>query len=158
MTRSIRIAAIDDRLAIDAFADTTVHDAYDSLVDEDYARTLLDHWWGDALDEDIRAGRVLVATRENRVIGLTQLGELDGDPVMWKLYVAPGHRGRGIGAQLVRDVIRTLPPGSHRLVTEHIACNERAGAFYEREGLTVTGTEEHEDPRLSVVWRARSLE
>ena len=158
MVHSTRLATMDDRPAIDAFADATVHDAYDSLVDRGYAQTLLDFWWGDALDEDVRAGRILVATRDGRVIGLTQLGDLDGEPVMWKLYVAPGHRGDGVGAQLMRDLIRVIPPRSPRLVTEHIACNEGAARFYAREGFGIIGTDQHDDPRLSVVWRARAIE
>ncbi|NJC23460.1 hypothetical protein BJ994_002536 [Arthrobacter pigmenti] len=38
--------------------------------------------------------------------------------------------------------------------------NERAGAFYEREGFTVQRVEPSptEDPALGVVWRSRSLD
>jgi hypothetical protein len=46
-----------------------------------------------------------------------------------------------------------------RLYIEHFAANERAGAFYEREGYGVERTEPspNGDPALAVVWRVRRL-
>jgi hypothetical protein len=42
---------------------------------------------------------------------------------------------------------------------EHFVANERAGAFYEREGSSVERIESGptEDPALGIVWRARHL-
>lgn len=54
---------------------------------------------------------------------------------------------------------RQLPADADRLYIEHFVANERAGAFYEREGFTVERIElsPTEDPALGVVWRARQL-
>ncbi len=157
MSVGIRAATLADRPAIDAFASVAVHDTYDSLIDSAYAQGLLDDWWGSALDPDIEAGRVVIATDAHEVVGFAQLGEWAGEPVMWKLYVAPDRRSQGIGVQLVATLVELLPGGTPRLLTEHIVANEDAGRFYEREGFIVTGIEDTDDPRSSFVWRARDL-
>lgn len=157
MDITIRPATLEDRAAIDAFASIAVHDTYDSLVDPVYAQGLLDDWWGPALDPDIEAGRIMVATEAHQVVGFAQLGEWDGDPVMWKLYVAPHRRSRGIGVRLIDALLELLPEGAPRLLTEHIVANEDAGRFYEREGFAVTGIEDTGDPRTSYLWRTRTL-
>lgn len=62
---------------------------------------------------------------------------------VWGMYVAPGHRGRGIAAALVHaalDHARTLPGAAW----VHLAVSEAAPAarrLYERAGFTVWGTE-----------------
>ena len=42
---------------------------------------------------------------------------------------------------------------------EHFAANERAGAFYEREGFVVDRIEPHPsgDPARATVWRVRNI-
>jgi RimJ/RimL family protein N-acetyltransferase len=57
--------------------------------------------------------------------------------VVYKLYVHPQHRGRGLGPQLLDALTRQLPANADRLYIEHFVANERAGAFYEREGFAV---------------------
>jgi RimJ/RimL family protein N-acetyltransferase len=63
------------------------------------------------------------------------------------------------GPQLLLALTRQLPAHADRLYIEHFVANERAGAFYEREGFTVERIESSptEDPALGVVWRARHL-
>jgi hypothetical protein len=50
------------------------------------------------------------------------------------------------------------PMTSDRVCIEHFAANERAGAFYEREGFTVDRIEPSPtgNPSLAVVWRVRT--
>ena len=80
--------------------------------------------------------------------------------MVYKLYLHPQHRGRGLGLQLLDALIRQLPANADRLYIEHFAANERAGAFYEREGYTVEQIEPSptEDPALGVVWRVGHLD
>ncbi|QUQ69384.1 acetyltransferase [Kutzneria sp. CA-103260] len=56
-------------------------------------------------------------------------------------------------------LIEQLPTDADRLWIEHFAANERAGAFYERQGYAVERIEPSPDgdPARSVVWRARRL-
>ena len=86
-------------------------------------------------------------------------GTSGADHVVYKLYVHPQHRGRGLGPRLLDALTRQLAANAGRLYIEHFVANERAGAFYEREGFTVERIEPSptEDPALGVVWRVRQL-
>ncbi len=79
--------------------------------------------------------------------------------MIWKLYLAPQARGRGLGVELLDRAVAALPTGTGHVLVEHVAGNRRAGAFYEREGFAVVGTEPagSGDPNAAVVWRRRNL-
>ena len=79
------------------------------------------------------------------------------DHVIYKLYVDPAHRGRRVGPRLLQALIAQLPEDAERVFLEHFAANQRAGAFYEREGFVVDRVEPAPDPALAVVWRVRDL-
>ena len=102
---------------------------------------------------------MVVAEADGQIVGVGQRGRRGADHVVYKLYVHPRHRGRGLGPQLLDALTRQLPANADRLYIEHFVANERAGAFYEREGFTVERIEPSptEDPALGVVWRARQL-
>jgi ribosomal protein S18 acetylase RimI-like enzyme len=107
----------------------------------------------------VAEGLVVVAEADGQLVGVGQRGRRGADHVVYKLYVHPQHRGRGLGPQLLDALTRQLPANADRLYIEHFVANERAGAFYEREGFTVEEIESSptEDPALGVVWRARHL-
>jgi ribosomal protein S18 acetylase RimI-like enzyme len=102
---------------------------------------------------------VVVAEVDGQLVGVGQRGRRGADHVVYKLYVHPQHRGRGLGPQLLDALTRQLPANADRLHIEHFVANERAGAFYEREGFTVERIESSptEDPAPGVAWRARHL-
>ena len=102
---------------------------------------------------------MVVAEADGEILGVGQRGRSGADHVVYKLYVHPQHRGRGLGPQLLDALTRQLPANVDRLYIEHFVANERAGAFYEREGFTVEriASTPTEDPALGVVWRARHL-
>ena len=108
----------------------------------------------------VAEGLVVVAEADGQVVGVGQRGRSGADHVVYKLYVHPQHRGRGLGPQVLAGLIRQLPADADRLYIEHFAANERAGAFYEREGFTVHRIDPSPtgNPALGVVWRARHLE
>jgi ribosomal protein S18 acetylase RimI-like enzyme len=80
---------------------------------------------------------VVIAEAGRQLAGVGQRGHRGADHVVYKLYIHPRYRGRGLGPQLIDALTRQLPAGADRLYAEHFAANERAGAFYEREGFTV---------------------
>jgi GNAT superfamily N-acetyltransferase len=102
---------------------------------------------------------VVVALADGQLVGVGQRGRRGADHVVYKLYVHPEHRGHGLGPQLLDALIGQLPADADRLYIEHFVANERAGAFYEREGFTVERIEPSptHDPALGVVWRVRHL-
>jgi ribosomal protein S18 acetylase RimI-like enzyme len=89
-------------------------------------------------------------------LSVRQHGRNGVDYVIYKLYVHPQHRSRGLGPQLLDALVRHLPAEADRLYVEHFVANERAGAFYERVGFTVERIQPGptEEPALGVVWRA----
>ncbi|MFM8528802.1 MAG: GNAT family N-acetyltransferase [Ilumatobacteraceae bacterium] len=102
-------------------------------------------------------GRVTIATDDDEVIGLAHLGDLDGVPVLWKIYVHPARRSTGVGAALVEHLVVALPAGTEQLLVEHIAANVDAARFLRRHGFARTHAEPHDDHRLATVWRRRRL-
>ena len=156
----VRDAGPDDVAAVCAFGEAHVRPHYAPLIGAQAADAQVRDWWNaDAIGAVVAAGLVVVAEADGRVVGVGQRGRSGADHVVYKLYVSPEHRDSGLGPRLLDALIAQLPPDADRLAIEHFAANERAGAFYEREGYRVERVEPSPtgDPRLAVVWRARSL-
>jgi GNAT superfamily N-acetyltransferase len=156
----LRTAGPDDVAAICAFGEAHVRAHYAPLIGAAAADGQVRSWWNAThVGGAVADGRVLVAESGGRVVGVGQRGRNGADHVVYKLYVHPGHRGRGLGVRLLDALVGALPADADRLYIEHFAANERAGAFYEREGYAVERIEPSatDDPGLGVVWRVRSL-
>jgi GNAT superfamily N-acetyltransferase len=102
---------------------------------------------------------VVVAEDGGQLVGVGQGGRRGADHVVYKLYVHPHHRGRGLGRQPLDALIKRLPVDADRLYIEHFVANEHAGKFYEREGFTVERIEPSptDDAAIGGVWRRRNL-
>ncbi|MBO3089653.1 GNAT family N-acetyltransferase [Cellulomonas dongxiuzhuiae] len=155
----VRDAATGDVASVCAFGRAHVPPHYAPLIGEAAAQQQVTTWWSEEqIGSAVGRGLVVVAEAAGRVVGVAQRGRAGDDHVLYKLYVDPLFRGRGLGPRLVDAVVRRLPPDARRLCVEHFAGNARAGAFYEREGFEVERTEPSgDDPALDVVWRARDL-
>lgn len=156
----VRDAAPGDVAAICRFGDAHIRPHYAPLIGAEAADEQVRRWWNEtSVGAAVAEGLVVVAEADGRLVGVGQRGRGGADHVVYKLYVHPQHRGRGLGPQLLDGLIRQLPANADRLYIEHFVANERAGAFYEREGFTVERIESSptEDPALGVVWRARHL-
>jgi GNAT superfamily N-acetyltransferase len=156
----VRDAEPDDVAGICRFGETHIRPHYAPLIGAEAADAQVRHWWNEsAIGSAVSAGLVVVAEVDGRVVGVGQRGRSGADHVVYKLYVSPERRGSGLGRRLLDALIGQLPPDADRLAIEHFAANERAGAFYEREGFSVERIEPSPtgDPGLGVVWRARAL-
>ncbi|WP_199422131.1 GNAT family N-acetyltransferase [Actinotalea solisilvae] len=160
MVVDVRRAELDDLDAILAFAEAVVPLHYTPILGEHAARAQLAWWSRERMAPAVAAGRVHVAATRRDVVGVCETGELDGAQVIWKLYLAPEHRGRSHGVELLRQAVAALPPGARSVDVEHFAGNTRAATFYEREGFAVVRTQPAppgEPPGSAVVWRRRHL-
>lgn len=152
----VRDAVVGDVAAICRFGDRHIRDHYAPIIGPGPAQAQVERWWNaEHIGAAVRAGRVVVAESEGEVVGVGQRGMAGSEHVIYKLYVDPAFRGRGVGPRLVAGLVAQLPAGVGRLAVEHFAGNTRAGAFYEREGFAVERVEPGPTDALAVVWRAR---
>ncbi|MBB5727929.1 putative acetyltransferase [Sphingomonas prati] len=81
--------------------------------------------------QEFKAGwQLYVALRADRVVGLLALKPVDA--VLDQIFVVPNEQGKGVGRVLLEVAKRAMPTGFRLRMT---ATNERAGRFYEAEGL-----------------------
>lgn len=156
----VRDAGPGDVAAVCRFGEAVVRPHYAPLIGAAAADAQVRDWWNEAhVGAAVAGGRVVVADDGGEVVGVGQRGLAGEDHTVYKLYVDPRYRGHGLGPRLLEALTAQLPPDADRLFIEHFAANERAGAFYEREGFAVQRVEPSPtgDPALAVVWRARPL-
>jgi ribosomal protein S18 acetylase RimI-like enzyme len=156
----VRDVEHDDVAAICWFGEAHIRPHYAPLIGAEAADEQVRRWWNEThVGAAVAEGLVVVAEADGQLVGVGQRGRSGDDHVVYKLYVHPQHRGRGLGPQLLDGLTRQPPANADRLYIEHFVANERAGAFYEREGFTVERIESSPtgDPALGVVWRARQL-
>jgi ribosomal protein S18 acetylase RimI-like enzyme len=156
----LRVATHDDVVALCRFGEAHIPSHYAPLIGPAAAAEQVRSWWNEThLGAAVAEGLVVVAEADGQLVGVGQRGRRGADHVIYKLYVHPDDRGRGLGPRLLDALTRQLPADADRLVIEHFVANERAGAFYEREGFTVQKVESSAtgNPALGVVWRSRPL-
>ncbi|WP_228386793.1 GNAT family N-acetyltransferase [Ornithinicoccus halotolerans] len=156
----VREAAAADIAAICQFGEDHVRRHYEPLIGAEAAEGQVRSWWNEShVGTAVAQGLVVVAEADGELVGVAQRGRSGAEHVVYKLYVHPQHRGRGLGPQLLDALTRQLPADTDRLYIEHFVANARAGSFYEREGFAVERVEPSPtgDPGLGVVWRVRQL-
>lgn len=156
----VRNAGPGDVVAICEFGEAHVRPHYTPLIGAAAADAQVRNWWNeDRIGAAVDAGLMVIAEAAGQLVGVGQRGRNGAEHVIYKLYIHPEYRGHGLGPRLIDALITQLPAGVDRLYIEVFAANERAGAFYEREGFTVQRIEPSStgDPALAIVWRARDL-
>lgn len=138
----LRLASARDIPAILDLGRLVIPEVYAPLVGQDYAQGMLNAWWtAEAFQRSIETGLLLVAEGEGGIIGMAEW-ELQGErAILWKLYLHPAWRGRGVGKALVAEVRRRLPPGTRWLYTEYLTANTAAAAFYAGQGFVFDSIE-----------------
>lgn len=154
----IRDAVAQDVPAICRFGEVHIPAHYTPLIGEGPADEQVRRWWNETyIAAGVAGGQVVVADDRGELVGVGQRGRHGPDHVIYKLYVHPDNRGRGIGPLLIAGLVRQLPAGTERIYVDQFAGNARAGVFYEREGFTVDRIEPGPTDALAVVWRVRDL-
>jgi ribosomal protein S18 acetylase RimI-like enzyme len=155
----VRLAAESDADAIVEFGSAVIPAHYTPILGAAVARRQLTWWDLGRIESAIAAGRIVVAVVGDDIVGVAETGELAGEQVIWKLYLAPDFRGRSLGVELLRRAIEALPSGTDHVLVEHVAGNARAGRFYEREGFAVVKTKPARsgNPDGAIVWRQLEL-
>ncbi len=156
----VRLASEHDVDAIAAFGVAVVPPHYQPIIGHAAAAEQVELWWTpERLRAALADGALLVAEHGDELVGVAEVGEWEADPVIWKLFVRADRRGRGIGRTLLRAALAELPHPASRVVLEHFAGNERAAAFYERQGFVHLRTDPAAsgEPAAAAVWRVLDL-
>jgi len=158
MALRVRLAELSDLVSVRDFGRRVVAGFYDSIGLHEYGDAVVTQYWESSAQEDaIAEGRVIVADDDGAIVGVTEFGSYDGEPIMWKLYVEPLMRGRGIGPKLVDRVIAAVAGNASSVLTEHAAENHEAARFYERIGFSVAWIEEGQGPGATTIFRRKQL-
>jgi ribosomal protein S18 acetylase RimI-like enzyme len=134
---TIREATTDDVDAVRRVAESSWTADYPELLSRESIRDGVDDWYTPELIRDSiiwAEALMLVAERDGTVAGFAHatfdLDERTG--TILRLYVAPDHRGAGIGGKLLAETRdRLFETGVDRIRAMVLAANEVGNAFYE---------------------------
>ncbi len=139
---TVRKATVDDVDAVRAVGHATWPATYGPIHGEEYVRAGLARWWStEAVRRGIDGGATTTYVAEDgtgEVIGCAVVGERDGGPFVWKLYVVPTAQRSGAGRALLDAVVDDLPEDTVAVSLDHAEGNDRAHAFYEAQGFVET--------------------
>ncbi len=132
---------------------------YTSIAGEDYVRMGLAKWWTVAATRPlVVAGKATVAELDGQVVGAAVVGPLNGDLVLFRLYVVPEHQGIGIGRMLLEDVMQVARERGHRIIRlSYLDGNDSAEGFYRSFGFTESHREPTGDGIPDSIWVVRDL-
>ena len=155
----VRGAVGDDLAGVLSVGHRTWLATYEPIAGPEYVAMGLAKWWtSDVVTDAIRKGRTLVALEGDEVVGVATYGPQDDAFVLWKLYVLPGHHGRGIGTSLLQEVAkRAHESGQTRITLSYLEGNREAARFYARHGFVETHRETPGSGLPESVWMARDL-
>ncbi|MGH3499621.1 MAG: GNAT family N-acetyltransferase [Nocardioidaceae bacterium] len=156
----VRRATDDDVGEIQQLGRRTLDASYAPLLGQVCADHQYDIWWTrDALQRSLRRSVNLVATAgEGTIVGVATLGERDGKPVLWKLYVLPEYHGLGVGTRLIAAAEAHAPAGAVALRLEYVDGNEPAAGFYRAKGFREVAREPDPDGWPDEIWMERPIE
>lgn len=158
MSLSVRPAVVSDLGEIRAFGRRVLIPFYESIGLPQYGEmNLAQYWESDEQVLAVREGRVIVAEVDGSIVGVTEFGSYNGEPIIWKLYIQPEMRRHGLGTKLVNSAISTGAKGATSVLVEHPIENESAGRFYDQLGFDVVWVDTGDGPGATTVWRRRTL-
>ena len=119
-------------------------------------------WSAASLQEELHNAnaRVLVATRQNEILGFAVCWLVPGEAQLQNIVVARGHRRQGIGSRLLREVIALARRNeSEQLILELRPSNVAARFLYENSGFVPLGRRSHyyREPREDALVMALRL-
>lgn len=158
---NIRLATTTDIAGIRAVGQLCWPETYSAIAPPGYVEDGLRQWWSaDFISNAIAAANdfMLVAEAGELIVGTTHFAlRYSYQAVMWKFYVLPNWRGRGVGRQLFVAALALLPPTVDTIYTEYLATNQRAAMVYSSLG-SAYDHESHDtfqDQPISYTWVKR---
>lgn len=132
---SIRPANVNDVPTIRSIGIITWPATYLSFTSPDFVMDNLNTWWShDSVSASIADDTTYIAFQNGEAVGTLTVGQFEGEPVIWKIYVVPKAHGCGIGTELMNTALTAIGP-AHDVRIEFVKGNSTAQAFYERRGF-----------------------
>lgn len=136
MSVAVRLATEADLGAVRFIGFATWPPTYAPIAGVEYVVSGLDEYWNaESIRAAILSGNVYIAVDNDDVVGMSEVAALDGELVMWKLYVLPGRQRSGVGRALLDAVKRRAAEEDRPLLTEYVAANTSARSFYRSHGF-----------------------
>lgn len=156
---TVRTATAADLDAVLAVGHRTWPATYEPIAGADYVAMGLRKWWSaEATRPAIDAGRMTVAEVDGEVVGVASAGPHEGQLVLWKLYVLPGHQGEGIGTALLEAVLDGVRGRYPVVRLAYLDGNDGARRFYARHGFTEVERERGSGGLPDSIWMERRVE
>lgn len=138
----LREATDDDIEAIREVARSSWATDYPEIVSRETVTDRVDEWYdSDRLADDVGRPRALVLVAdEDGVVGFSHAVLSAETGHILRLYVDTGHRGQGIGGDLLEATRDELfDRGAERVQAMVLAENEPGNEFYRAHGFELTG-------------------
>lgn len=146
--------------AICEFGSEVIPAHYAPLIGAEAAAAQVAQWWSRSyIRAAVKSQLITIAELGNDLVGVAQVDPSPAAAVLYKLYVHPDYRGRGIGPRLIAAIVEQLPVEAEHLWVEQLAANTRAAQFYRRQGFVVDHVEPSPtgDPRQAQIWYRRAI-
>ena len=138
----LRTASLDDLETISAMLSETWHDTYDGIYGKEKVAELTEAWHSvAALKQRLTKPRseFIVCDDGAEITGMAFVSQVDAETSMLhQLYVRPTAQRQGVGRKLLIEVEACFPD-VRKIRLEVEEANERALAFYQREGFNRVG-------------------
>jgi ribosomal protein S18 acetylase RimI-like enzyme len=90
---------------------------------------------------DVFLAKTGLASQE-QIIGFCIVKNIS-QPYIWSIAVDPKFQGRGVGGNILREVIRTYTLSKQKEITLHVDCTNSAQKLYYDYGFRVVSVEEN---------------
>jgi phosphinothricin acetyltransferase len=137
----IRRAQLDDAEAIRCIYNEAVADRLATLDTDPKSREEMAAWWAEHNDRFA----VLVALEHDTIVGWASLNRFShrcahSAIADLSVYVAPSHRGRGVGSALLRALeLEAAAGGFHKIILHALDANEHGKRLYRKAGFVEVG-------------------
>jgi ribosomal protein S18 acetylase RimI-like enzyme len=137
-----RKARVEEVSEIKELLRVTWHDTYSHVYTSEAIEKVRSEWHTiELLTKQITNPKALfiIALENNNIIAMCNTDEDKDDVInIQRLHVLPGYQRRGIGSQLISEVIKAFP-SIKTLQLEVEKENQKAIAFYAKHGFAKTG-------------------
>jgi len=147
----IRSAVPDDALAVATVHVRAWQQGFKDLLPADYLAKLDPAERAQRYTFGITDGskpQTIVAVIDDAIVGFSTTGLVDGEALLYALYVDPDRWGSGIGRALIAEAKRDLRrTGRPEAFLWSMVGNTRADRFYTADGWELVG-----EPKVEQVW------